>query len=798
MSGKRYPEEFKIEAIKQAVDRGYSIASSLLRSKFAIALVYFTVMCGVIIHLVPMEERSELFIYILLILFVVSHLLLYPLASLICLVNRMWLTLLFGLIPFHVLLFGWVTGSIDVESLLLEPSWMLALPGIVWVIGQSAKALFGRIKGLLRIRWFQPNAVAKIFTLFTSLLSASIGLLMFLWSQDFSLLKTPYFLEHFSGTDVLISLIFLLVITYIAASFLNLISRQWSAFFFGLAPLHLAISNILADEFDLTGLESVLQSKWIFLGAILMGLIWFSKEGKIISKTFGAIFLLVWWLTDLISALILLLLCILLRYVVVALVQNWAVLHDIGLRQSLRISVKSLWYWTPILILAISGYMAMSTIQDYSVASLYCTTAGHGPNTIDSCVSKEVRKDLTLKETQKNSIQNTNQYYATRAAAIEDWKKDANSKLKRAKKETKKTVIDGYNNSVPEAEDISILEKQTCGFFDFPCNIGNGVRESIRSSYDNARNENRNKLNEGIESGDVKVDDVAKSLAENLGEIEAAHVAMLQNTFLALSTQQLISNVLLFFLCLRSFLYVFARVAFDGGRLAYVSLREDDAPMKRGTIKLAGAEYTIDLTREGPVFAARQYQPQGLAPRASLPQPSTLLLARILNGAWVMNYLEAGSDNPKVKFSATQGQEFVVWTLKPDEIVIFNFKHFVAMSGSIKLSSLISLRISSLLFGKIVFATAKGPGKLVLKSFGKAKVGKTMEEIGASVAPTRLLAWQKISRFSIESNLSFVDIYLSGFNIRPMKNDLVLIDVDRQSNQESGLGRFTKNFLKPW
>ena len=31
MSGKRYPEEFKIEAVKQVVDRGYSIASVATR-----------------------------------------------------------------------------------------------------------------------------------------------------------------------------------------------------------------------------------------------------------------------------------------------------------------------------------------------------------------------------------------------------------------------------------------------------------------------------------------------------------------------------------------------------------------------------------------------------------------------------------------------------------------------------------------------------------------------------------------------------------------------------------------------
>lgn len=31
MSGKRYPEEFKIEAVKQVVDRGYSIANIATR-----------------------------------------------------------------------------------------------------------------------------------------------------------------------------------------------------------------------------------------------------------------------------------------------------------------------------------------------------------------------------------------------------------------------------------------------------------------------------------------------------------------------------------------------------------------------------------------------------------------------------------------------------------------------------------------------------------------------------------------------------------------------------------------------
>ncbi len=33
MSGKRYPEEFKIEAVKQVVDRGHSVSSVAITSR---------------------------------------------------------------------------------------------------------------------------------------------------------------------------------------------------------------------------------------------------------------------------------------------------------------------------------------------------------------------------------------------------------------------------------------------------------------------------------------------------------------------------------------------------------------------------------------------------------------------------------------------------------------------------------------------------------------------------------------------------------------------------------------------
>lgn len=50
MSGKRYPEEFKIEAVKQVVDRGHSIASVATRLDITMHSLYAWVKSMALIH----------------------------------------------------------------------------------------------------------------------------------------------------------------------------------------------------------------------------------------------------------------------------------------------------------------------------------------------------------------------------------------------------------------------------------------------------------------------------------------------------------------------------------------------------------------------------------------------------------------------------------------------------------------------------------------------------------------------------------------------------------------------------
>ncbi len=58
MSGKRYPEEFKIEAVKQVVDRGYSVASVATRLDITTHSLYAWIRSTV--QILPLIKKSQM------------------------------------------------------------------------------------------------------------------------------------------------------------------------------------------------------------------------------------------------------------------------------------------------------------------------------------------------------------------------------------------------------------------------------------------------------------------------------------------------------------------------------------------------------------------------------------------------------------------------------------------------------------------------------------------------------------------------------------------------------------------
>jgi hypothetical protein len=261
---------------------------------------------------------------------------------------------------------------------------------------------------------------------------------------------------------------------------------------------------------------------------------------------------------------------------------------------------------------------------------------------------------------------------------------------------------------------------------------------------------------------------------------------------------QMFTQFLFGLVCVKSFLYVFSRVAFNHDAGAFLTLGQLE-----GTPILPEAQITRFPSRfvlhpPGPAvyYVSRKFQGRGRPPRFALPQPFHAPIARLIHGAMTMNKVEFKPGDGPVSYTARFGSEFVVWDLQPGEEIVFNFHSFVAMSDTVKISTLISARLSALVLGEIIFSTATGPGQIVFLTAGRAEV-TNRDETGDSLPPDRFVAMHRDARLNVESELGVVDVYISDAYVRPTGHGQVIVDVDKQGGGGIGLIRFLKHFLWP-
>ena len=134
--------------------------------------------------------------------------------------------------------------------------------------------------------------------------------------------------------------------------------------------------------------------------------------------------------------------------------------------------------------------------------------------------------------------------------------------------------------------------------------------------------------------------------------------------------------------------------------------------IRRGTVQRAAhlRLKDVDIPADYPhtLYYKANYQPLGPAPRFSIPQWYASILSRLRFGAWNMSQVRMPlADQNRVTFNSIEGEHLVDWTLEEGEEVVFSYRHFVAMNGNIELRTVISLRVATLLLGRIVFHTAR-------------------------------------------------------------------------------------------
>lgn len=319
-------------------------------------------------------------------------------------------------------------------------------------------------------------------------------------------------------------------------------------------------------------------------------------------------------------------------------------------------------------------------------------------------------------------------------------------------------------------------------------------RERARLHYERAAGQARGLA---IDSIDARISAVLSTLDDELETIRQHAHAFANRAFALGTVLRILGWLSLALVTVKSFLYVLALELFRTENGA-MSIGFDDAAAIEGNYT-AARQVTIDLDFPHALITRKQLSNSDhnlcLAPWPWSSPLSRLMHARYLLFTRGRFLADAGA--PEVTTQAPRGMvasaggglSIVEWKLQPGEQVIFSYRDFFGASENVRLRSEISLRLSTLLLGRIIFHHAscsdgRGEGRLLLKASVEDDAG---EDIRA-IPPERMIAWDRHARFTIHSGRTPWATLLNGYTL-VRKNDaggrngrIVVSSADARSN----------------
>lgn len=305
----------------------------------------------------------------------------------------------------------------------------------------------------------------------------------------------------------------------------------------------------------------------------------------------------------------------------------------------------------------------------------------------------------------------------------------------------------------------------------------NTVRESLEDGYAKAHG----KLEEGLEAGamragaasriDQPLDFQALTLDARLTSQRASAHRYANDIFRSHDLLQLLGWILLALVAIKSFLYVLALELFHSDE--QMTIRFEGAEPIEGEYR-TGAQLDIDRSFRYPLVTRKQLS-NADNNLAFAPWPRAAPLARILRRKYFFftrgSLLEDvgrsavhGNVARGMVASAGGGQSIVEWTLREGEEVIFRYKDFYGASENVSLQSEFSLRLSTMLFGRVVFHSARcqfGEGRLLLK----ASVEAIDQHQIRAVPMERMIAWNRHAQFTVHSGRTPWKTLINGFTL---------------------------------
>ncbi len=273
------------------------------------------------------------------------------------------------------------------------------------------------------------------------------------------------------------------------------------------------------------------------------------------------------------------------------------------------------------------------------------------------------------------------------------------------------------------------------------------------------------------QSLDARIGEALLAVEARSGAMRDSALRWADDLFLLGNLLRLVGWLVLLLVVAKSFLYVLALDLYrDGGPMA---LGFEGAPAIQGELRV-GQRITIDRDFPHAMITRKQLSNTDNDIRIA-PWPTSSVIGRLLSGKYFLytrgSFLADAGHAPAqgaaplgMVASAGGGQSIVEWRMQPGEEVVFRYREFFGASENVRLSTEISLRLSTLLLGRVLFRVARchdAEGRLLLK----ADVEANLHDDLRAVPPERMLAWNRHARFSIHSGRTLRAVLLNGYTL---------------------------------
>lgn len=369
-------------------------------------------------------------------------------------------------------------------------------------------------------------------------------------------------------------------------------------------------------------------------------------------------------------------------------------------------------------------------------------------------------------------------------------------------------VLAATRNAMPRR--FPGTQTQRCGFLDIVCYIKNGIKSMINSAYVSARENMLDDFRRDLERADSGV---ANNAGAAVAEVERRTALMgeatkrrITDTATGLRYFGWASLLYSILVLIKSQMIVFARVFFARVPFKAATHAEDagEAARKIGKMTPRGSQLALKASdRHARYYIVFRACGNNVVDRRRIPQPLKLVLKRLFsrNLAMCLIDFEADKQIKECDLIVDPPAEILQWDLEPGDEIFVDVSTLIGFSESCTLGRTISLSLGALIFGRAIYHSVKGPGRVFLRTESKplAAADKGTSNI---MQASSLIAWRRDTHFNIISSLTIGDTFLSGFSVRKADRRHHVVAYDTSQRRRVGTGggilRMARAFLLPF